>query len=312
MSGGVHVLRPGLQTTVQDLGRVGRQDRGIAVAGAMDPFAHRLANALVGNARGAATLEITAAGPELGFDDERVVAVAGARFTLSVDGVNVPAGRSFVVPAGGRLTFGDRATGARAYLAVQGGFDVPRVMDSCATDVRNGFGGWHGRALKAGDRLPLGAKPAARAGRRQPRGGALHETNVVRVLPGPHQDRFAADALERLESGPYVVAADSDRMGYRLDGPPLTHRRGADMISEATVPGALQVPASGQPILLMAERQTTGGYPILAAAISADLGVAAQAMPGDALRFRRCSRAEAMAALLAIEGALLAVEQGPS
>ncbi len=309
MAGVVHVVRPGLQTTVQDLGRWGHQDRGVSVAGAMDPFAHRLANALVGNERHAATLEIMAAGPEIEFEDERVVAVTGARFALRLNGAAVSVAESFVVPPGASLRFGERTGGARAYLAVQGGFDVPVVMNSRSTDLRNSFGGWQGRALKAGDRLPLGSVRPARVGRRLPPGHMTGEANVVRVLPGPHEERFASDAFERLESEAYMVAADSDRVGYRLAGPAISHSRGADLISEATLPGALQVPASGQPILLMAERQTTGGYPILAAAITADCGTAAQMMPGDRLRFRRCTRAEAMAALLAAEGALLSLER---
>jgi antagonist of KipI len=310
--GSVHVIRPGLQTTVQDLGRRGYQAYGVPVAGPMDPFAHRRANALVGNSREAATLEIAFVGPELVFEDERVVATAGAMFALTVESHGVPHDQPFVVRAGARLRFGARAGGVRAYLAVGGGFDVPVVMGSRSTYLDARMGGHHGRTLMAGDRLRLGdARRNATAARRTlvrefPPGGGTR----VRVLPGPHADRFAGDGLEVLQAQPYEITADSNRMGFRLRGAPLTHTRGADLISESTTWGGLQVPASGQPILLMADRQTTGGYPIVATVITADLSVAAQAAPGDSLRFAICSRAEALSALLAAERELLALENG--
>jgi antagonist of KipI len=304
------VVRPGMLTTVQDRGRWGFQSHGVPVAGPMDPFAHRIANALVGNDSGAAALEITLLGPELEFESERVVATAGAVFALSVDGRSLPPGEAFVVPAGARLRFGARRNGARAYLAIAGGIATPPVLGSRSTHVLSAMGGIDGRPLRAGDRLPLGPASAAQTICRAPIdvAASLEPQPQVRVLPGPQQDRFAAGALEALCSDGYVIGADSDRMGFRLDGPRLAHRGSADIISDATPLGALQVPASGQPILLMADRQTSGGYPKIATVISADLAVAGQLAPGDRIRFALCSPREALAALIAQEQALLRIE----
>lgn len=308
--GSIHVARPGLQTTVQDLGRWGFQSQGVPVAGPMDPFSHRLANALLGNPRTAATLEIALVGPELEFDDERVVAVTGAEFALTLDEAVVPHGQPFLVAARSRLRFGPRTRGARAYLAVDGGFDVPLVLASRATHVSSGMGGWQGRALRHGDRLPLGLPNHRARARRRPVPAIVQTgaSTVVRILPGPERDRFADAALDALQSGPYTIDGDSDRMGFRLSGPWLEHSRGADTISDATPLGSLQVPGSGQPVLLMADRQTTGGYPKIATVISADIGVAGQAGPGDSLRFTVCTPADALAALIASESHLMAVE----
>ena len=306
----VVVIAPGMLTTIQDRGRWGYQTGGVPVAGPMDPRAHRLANALVGNDWAAATLEITFVGPELEFEDERIVAVVGAEFDITVDGRLAPANAPFTVAAGSRLRVGHRRRGARAYLAVRGGLDVPVVLGSRATHVVSAMGGFNGRPLRVGDRVPLGPPDRARR-----TAAALADPwplgeppALMRVLPGPHVEAFTADALDTLESAPYVIGPLSDRMGFRLDGPRLQHSRGADMISDATPLGVLQVPASGQPILLMADRQTTGGYPMLATVITADIAVAGQLGPGDALRFSVCTRLEAVAALIAQERALMAVE----
>jgi biotin-dependent carboxylase-like uncharacterized protein len=305
------VLKPGMLTTIQDRGRWGLQSRGVPVAGPMDPCAHRVANALVGNDPDAATLEITLLGPDLVFEDERLAAIAGAEFDVTVDDRSAPWNGAFVVSAGARLQFHARRQGVRAYLAVAGGMAVRPTLGSRATHVVSAMGGLDGRALKAGDRLPLGdrstaggAAPALEAPLiALPRGEAR-----IRVLPGPQLDYFSGDALETLQSAPYVIAPNSDRMGFRLTGPRLAHSRGADIISDATPLGVLQVPASGQPILLMADRQTAGGYPKLATVITADMSVAGQLGPGDALTFTVCTPREAMAALIAQERALMALE----
>ena len=349
------VIRPGLLTTVQDVGRWGFQSRGVPVAGPMDSYAHRLANAFVGNAAESATLEVTLVGPELEFDDERVVAVAGARFEVTVDGHLAPMNAPFPVFAGSRLTFGARVRGARAYVAISGGIGVMKVFGSRATHVGSRMGGVDGRPLEAGDRLPLGdpagpsrsvsekrehapsrpASPAktssirgmtarvarllgARAallGRAPSAGHAPDGRDMpdgharVRVLLGPQHDCFTDEALRTLEGAPYRISQQSDRMGFRLEGAPLTHSRGADIISDATPMGALQVPGSGLPILLMADRQTTGGYPKIATLITADLRLAGQLAPGDTISFAVCSPGEAMAALIAQERRLMAVER---
>jgi len=277
----------------------------------MDPFSHRLANALVGNPRHAATLEVALLGPEIEFDDERVVAVTGAEFALTVDNGVAPYEQPFVVSAKSRLHFGARSRGARAYLAVDGGFDVPLVLGSRATHVFSGMGGWMGRALQRGDRVPLG--PANSHGRQRLRGPSTTFSDimppaVVRALPGPDRHRFVPEATDALQSGPYVISGESDRMGFRLQGPSVRHAQGADIISEATPVGSLQVPGSGQPVLLMADRQTTGGYPKIATVITADIGIAAQAAPGEVVTFRLCTPSDALAALIARERRLISIE----
>jgi KipI family sensor histidine kinase inhibitor len=308
----IHIVRPGMLTTIQDRGRWGLQARGVPVAGPMDPCSHRLANALVGNDRDAATLEVTLLGPEVEFEDERAVAVAGAEFALSVDGRSMPINAAFVVSAGSCLRFGARSRGARAYVAIEGGIMVAPTLGSRATHLTSRTGGCDGRALAAGDRLPLGDRRRAHekvtANSRvavvpMPAGHAR-----VRVLPGPQCEYFADDALETLQSARYGIGNASDRMGFRLEGTVLRHVGSADIISDATPLGVLQVPASGQPILLMADRQTTGGYPILAIVITADISVAGQLGPGDAISFEVCTEREALAALIAQERALMAVE----
>ena len=292
------VKKPGLLTTVQDCGRWGYQGLGVSVAGPMDLYSHRLANALVGNGDDAATLEVTLAGPELEFVDDREVVVTGAEFDMVSGGVRR-------VKAGDRLTFGRRIRGTRAYVAISGGIETPKILGSRATHMPSAMGGFDGRALKAGDELPLG--PHIGPPNRLRQGYAPDLRTILRVLPGPQLDRFAADALEALQSAPYRIGTDSSRMGYRLSGPRLAHTRGADIISDATPIGVLQVPASGEPILLMADRQTTGGYAKIATVISADISAAGQLAPGDEIRFTVCTPAEALAALIAQEQTLMAI-----
>jgi biotin-dependent carboxylase-like uncharacterized protein len=298
-------------TTIQDLGRWGFQSRGVPVAGPMDPVSHRLANALVGNSRDAALLEVTLLGPELEFEDERLVAVAGAEFDLWLDGRQVPSQAPFTVASGSHLRFGARRQGARGYLAVSGGFAVAPTLGSRSTHLVSAMGGVGGRALMAGDRLPLGDAARLHGLALAPQTAIValpdhHAT--IRVLPGPQVEYFTPDALDVLQSAPYVVAQNSDRMGFRLEGPRLAHARGADIISDATPLGVLQVPASGQPILLMADRQTTGGYPKIATVIASDMTIAGQLAPADTITFVVCTSHDALTALIAQERALMALE----
>lgn len=314
------VIAPGLLTTVQDLGRWGHQASGVPVAGAMDPFSHRVANALAGNNPDAATLEITLAGPTLLFNSAVAFAVAGAEFDLFLDEQLVSSHTAARTRPGSVLRFGTRRRGARAYLAVAGGVDVPRVLGSRSTHMPSGMGGFDGRALRRGDRVPVGRPRGAALATSAERANAAtagaaetdHDTDgnsiVIRVLPGPQHDRFAGDALETLVTSAYTVDAASDRMGYRLVGATIPRTLRAEIISDATPLGSIQVPANGQPLLLMADRQTTGGYPKLATVISADIGLAGQAAPGSRVRFQRCSHAEALTALVARERRLLALE----
>jgi len=298
----LNVLRPGMLTTVQDLGRWGHQGSGVPVAGPMDAYSHRAANRLAGNDEGAAALEITLIGPELHANGDVTCAIAGAEFTVMVDDVAAPLHAAFRIPAGAVLRFRARHAGARATLAAHGGFAVEGLFGSRATSLISRIGPFGGRALAAGDVLPVGeaaSSPGPSALRQPPplalslpRGGAR-----LRVIPGPHESRFTSAAFDTLFSSRYSVTPSSNRMGYRLQGPPLAHARGADLLSDATPIGSLQVPASGQPILLMADRQTTGGYPRIGTVITADLAAAGQLAPGDWIEFVPCTRFAAIDAL---------------
>lgn len=304
----VTVLRPGLLSTVQDLGRWGWQAFGVSVSGPMDPRAHRMANALVGNPPDAATLEITLVGPELVFDESRTVAVCGADFVVTVGHHLAAHGSSFCVPAGGHLRFGPRSRGARAYVAIEGGLALPPVFGSRATHLPSRMGGLDGRALAAGDRLPLGPPCEHRGPARQgptlemPKGHAR-----LRFLPDDTLDGFGRDAAAQLQSARYMVRPESDRMGYRLDGPVIHTTERGTMLSRPSPVGSIQVPHDGQPILLMADRQTTGGYPTLGTVITADVGLAGQLGPGDTVAFAACTPQEALAALIAQERGFMAV-----
>jgi KipI family sensor histidine kinase inhibitor len=297
----VTVVRAGLFTTVQDGGRWGHQAFGVPVSGALDSVSHRLANAALGNVPDAATLEVTLSGPELRFEHDAKVAVAGADLQAAVDGARLPLGTAAECRAGGMLRFGERRSGARAYVAFDGGVDVTPVLGSRATHARAGMGGHRGRALAAGDRLALGPPGERQARPVRSRGMSSTGGAKLRVLPGPQQDFFPESAMDLLEGSRFIVSPNSDRMGYRLSGARLPRIDGMEMISDAAFAGGIQVPASGEPILLMADRQTTGGYPQIAVVVTADLAKAGQLAPGDWVEFVRCSRAEAIDALAAQE-----------
>jgi antagonist of KipI len=294
-------------TTVQDLGRVGYQGLGVPVSGPMDAYSHRLANRLLGNDPMAAALEITLLGPELLAEGDITCAVAGAEIDLTVDGTAVPRYQPFRVASGSRLRCGGRGKGTRMTLAVRGGFDLPLTLGSRATHLVSRMGPFGGRSLRAGDLLPVGpqgsegvpAPTGPLAPLDLPEGGAR-----VRAVPAAHRERFTDDAWEVLVHARFTVSPQSNRMGYRLEGPALSHVGAADILSEAMPIGALQVPASGQAILLMAERQTTGGYATIANVITADLPVAGQLAPGAWIEFVPVTHAEAVAALRDRESAL--------
>lgn len=307
-AGAIHVVRPGLLTTVQDLGRWGYQAQGVPVSGPMDWFSHRLANQLVGNLPDAATLEITLIGPELIVDADTTAAIAGAEFEVTCADQAVPRDEAFAIPRGARLRFGRRHAGARAYLAVAGGIQTPPVLGSRATHLLSHMGGLDGRTLAAGDSLPiLEATAAGPAAPRRASGLALPSQGRghIRVTPGAQAGWFTGEAWATLTSVTFRVSPRSNRMGYRLEGPALARAGDEELISQPLAEGAIQVPAAGEPILLMADRQTAGGYPQLAAVIAADLPVAAQLAPGDAISFHACTRAEAAAALIGRERHLL-------
>jgi antagonist of KipI len=284
------VERPGLLTTVQDLGRFGFQRFGMPVGGAMDSVAVRLANRLVGNPDEAAALEITVQGPELVFQTDAIIAVTGADLSPTINLKPVALWTTLAVRYGSTLAFGARRHGARAYVAVAGGIDVPVVLSSRATHIQSRTGGFEGRALVRGDTVRCG-HPAPAASKLLGRTIPLtarppyRSDPTLRAVLGPQAEYFLKDAVETLAHQRYTVCSQSDRMGYRLSGPSLVHSDASDIVSDATPPGSLQVPANQQPILLMADRQTTGGYPKIAVVITVDLPLAAQLIPGDTIGF---------------------------
>jgi KipI family sensor histidine kinase inhibitor len=300
------VLRPGLFSTIQDRGRWGFQALGVPVSGALDTGAHDRANAAVGNDADAATVEVTIQGPELRIEVPTDIAIAGADLDATLDGRWCPLDEPIACRAGAILRFGTRQRGARAYVAFAGGIDTSPLLGSRATHVRTRMGGLDGRALQAGDRLPIGSAPhGVLAGtvegsrpRRRAQAGSGPVGVRLRVLPGPQEDFFESHAFDLLLASRFVIAPESDRMGYRLQAPrPIPVAAGGEMISDATMPGGIQVPRSGHPILLLADRQTTGGYPQIAVVIAADLPLAGQLVPGDWIELRVCSHLEAVRAL---------------
>ena len=306
MMGELLVLKPGLLTTVQDLGRYGHQASGVPAAGPMDAFSHRLANQLVGNDADAATLEITLLGPELIVGVDTTMAIAGGHFEVACDDRPVALNSSFTVQKGQRIKFGRIVEGARAYLSVAGGIQTDPVLGSRATHLVSGMGGFQGRALRSGDRVPIAGDSAARPARKS--GGLTLPTKgraLLRVMAGPQADWFEPDALKTIAGVSFRISPQSNRMGYRLQGPPLVRAREGELISEPLGLGAIQVPSAGEPILLMADRQTAGGYPKIGYVISADLPLAGQLAPGDFIEFHLCSQQEAVAALIARERQLL-------
>jgi antagonist of KipI len=301
------VVKAGMLTTIQDLGRRGYQGLGVPVSGPMDVYSHRLANQLVGNAADAAALEITLMGPELVVDGDVTCAITGADISVAIDGRPAPMNEPFTVRGGRSLKWGHRISGARQTLAVRGGFDVPVTLGSRATHLTSRMGPFGGRSLRPGDVLPIGDAPEHLHGvtghaLEVPLGGAR-----LRVLPAVHRDRFTEDAWGLLTHARFTISPQSNRMGYRLDGPVLTHAAAADILSEAMPLGAIQVPSSGQPILLLAERATTGGYATIGCVITADIPVAGQLAPGDWIEFDEVTRDDAIAALRRREAALRGV-----
>jgi len=296
------VVKGGWFTTVQDLGRYGYQQYGVPVAGAMDCFSATVANRLVGNPDDAAVLELTLEGPELQFQRNTVVAITGADLSPTIDSSSISLWESIEVPRGSRLSFGSRRAGSRAYLSIAGGIGVPLVLGSRSTHCSSETGGLQGRPLQQGDIL-CGGQPVKSTdtliGKRLPGQLLPHygPSPTLRTVPRPQRDSFPDASLAILTSSSYMVAAQSDRMGYRLIGPGVVRNGSARCISDCTAMGALQVPPDEQPILLMADRQTTGGYPKIAVVISADLPLAAQLAPGDTVTFVMCTVAKAQAAL---------------
>ncbi len=313
----LEILHPGLLTTVQDLGRVGRRREGMVAAGAMDSLAARVANILVGNRQSDAVLEITLIGPTIRFSVDTVIAVAGADLGAKVDGKPVPLWGAFAVRHGAVLSFGRKQVGTRAYVAVAGGIDVPLVLCSRSTYLRGGIGGHCGRALAAGDTLragPVSRNPRRLIGWSAPPDivdrytpEALEEPFAV--LEGPQMDQFTPYSLRKFIENEFQVSMQSDRMAYRLEGNDLhLVPNVGELLSEPVMVGAIQVPPSGHAMLLMADCQTTGGYPVIGLLAAPEISRAAQLAPGDPLSFRAVELDDAHAALAYQEQLLLAME----
>jgi biotin-dependent carboxylase-like uncharacterized protein len=290
----IRVLEPGPQTTVQDLGRPGHLRYGIPPSGPIDRAAFVVANRLVGNADRAAGLECTVMGPRLAIETPCAVAVTGAEMPVTVNGAEAPAWTTLVLKPGDVVKLGVARAGVRAYVAFSGGLDVPSVLGSRATYLRGRLGGLGGRALRKEDRLTL--FPAPTPPIRRASAAAIVDLTVppeIRVVLGPQADRFTDDGIAAFLGGEYEMLPQSDRMGARLRGPRIAHARGHDIISDGIALGSIQVPGDGQPIALLVDRQSTGGYTKIATIGSFDIGRLGQVKPGQRLRFRAIDLAEA-------------------
>lgn len=296
----IAIRKPGLLSSFQDLGRWGHQHLGVSVTGVMDTLAHQMANLIAGNSQDWATLEMTLIGPTLAFEEPTVICMTGADMGARLNGRTAPRYRPIVVRPGDTLALQSAVEGARGYLAVHGGFDLPRYMGSQSTYLRAGFGGFEGRALKRDDwvgiNTHLPADPTALTMLAEQLadlyiylpgilGQHTGRKGLVRLIRSSQWKEFTPESCAAMLSTDWRVSTDSERMGYRLEGPKLLLAEPRQMISEATSFGTIQVPGGGQPIVLMADRQTSGGYPKIGTVASVDLPILAQKKPGDMIRF---------------------------
>jgi antagonist of KipI len=301
------VTHAGFLTTVQDIGRVGYRQFGVSSGGALDLHAMRIANLLVGNDENTAGLEITQGNIRVRFDDERIISWCGGDYEVCVGSSSMSAGHPTLVSAADELSISGPQQGCRAWLAISGGINVPRVLGSRSTDLRGNFGGLEGRALRDGDVLPLGRNSAhanawidtlrseriAQWSAPKPWSQTATATPTLRIVRGSDWSRFNEAAHQALTSEKFEVTSDSDRMGVRLGGPELNQTGDVDLVSEAVVPGTIQVPPGGRPILLLGDCQTIGGYPKIAHLITVDLSGAAQLRAGEHVYFSEVSIADA-------------------
>jgi biotin-dependent carboxylase-like uncharacterized protein len=288
-------LKPGLFTTVQDIGRRGYLKYGVPISGAMDQFSLIVANLLVANDENAACLETTLIGPEFQALAEVQIAITGGNCTPKINNHTASMWQTLTVREGDVLSFGKMESGCRAYIAIRGGIDVPLVLGSRSTYARGGFGGNCGRQLKTGDTISVfDAKPLLNKYRlpeeQIPRFSSHFKANVVL---GPQAEMFTEKGIETFLSNQYRVTLEADRMGYRLEGSTIGHRGKADIVSDALLPGAIQVPKNGKPILIMKDAQTTGGYPKIAVVVASDLSSLGQAKPDDKIEFSKTTISQA-------------------
>ena len=296
----IEVVTGGLFTTIQDLGRYGYQRYGVPVSGAMDTFSLRIANLLIGNEQYQAGLEITLVGPDLKFLGDTVIAITGGDLDPKLDGESIPMWVATIAQEGSILTFGGIKDGARAYLAVAGGINMEPVLGSRSTYTRAKIGGFQGRQLATGDELSSSPTTGRIEGHFFPKSSLpkYGHSHKVGVILGPQDHAFTENGIKTLFKSEYEVTAQSDRIGYRLSGPKIQHKRGADIISDGIPFGAIQVTGDGLPIILMSDRGTTGGYTKIGTVISADIGALAQAAPGDTIHFNKTNLRSGMKKLM--------------
>ncbi len=311
----IAVISYGMLSSIQDLGRYGFQKHGVIVSGAMDTYSLRIGNLLVGNQEGEAGLEITLLGPTLLLEEDALIAITGGNLSPEVEGVQVPMWRPVLVKKGSVLKFGKIKSGCRAYLTIAGGFAIPEVMTSKSTYLRAGLGGYEGRALKDGDKLETNSisdyslnlfNKLKKKDTAQPfittrwfvdfnKFITLSNEHTIRVIEGSHFSRCSSNSQKNFYAGKFTVTPQSDRMGYRLSGPEIKLDEKFELLSEAVTVGTIQLPPDGHPIILLADRQTTGGYPKIAQVISVDLSLVAQMKPGGEICFQEISLEEAEA-----------------
>tara|TARA_Y100000590_G_scaffold467090_1_gene644705 strand:+ start:7397 stop:8506 length:1110 start_codon:yes stop_codon:yes gene_type:complete len=309
----ITILEPGLLSSIQDIGRYGFQKYGVPVSGAMDSFALRSANVLVGNEMNDACIEMTVIGPSIKFNYGALISVTGGDLSIKINGEKVDRWSAINVEAGSVLTSDGIRDGMRAYLAISGGINVPVIMGSRSTYIPAAFGGYKGRPLMAGDELLIGdpnpkTSHIARTLPEELEPVHYGHSHIIRVVLGPQNKSFTTESINTFFDSRYVVSNNCDRTGYRLSGPQLKHQGNADIISDGTQIGSIQVPADGNPIILMSDRGPTGGYAKIGTVISTDLGLIAQSRPDDNLVFRQVSVKEAESAFLEQESILYSMD----
>lgn len=309
----VKVLQPGMLATIQDLGRFGLQKFGVIVGGAMDSNSLRIANLLVGNTEGEGALEVTLFGTSLLFESDELIAITGGNLQPTVDGNEVPMWQPLLIRKGSILKFNAAISGSRAYVAFGGGIQVPEVMGSKSTYIRAGIGGFQGRKLQKNDVFECNTRTESGEDlfdQLQKKASYLSwsvhyspfvtfkKTQTIRIIRGSEYERFDGGSLHKFLSTPYTISTQSDRMGYRLEGQNIRLKEPFELLSEGVTFGTIQVPPNGQPIILMADRQTTGGYPKIGQVISADLPALAQMQANSHVFFKEVTLEEAQWALI--------------
>ena len=286
---GIKIIKAGLLTTIQDMGRYGYQETGMSVSGVMDTRSASLANILVGNDENEGVIEVTMMGPTIEFTADNIIAVTGGDLTAALDGAPLATYQAILVKAGQILSFAAPKSGARAYIAFAGGLDVPVVMGSKSTNLKSKIGGFEGRKLEAGDEIPFTAPKTVLPNMGERKLAAPDfsaKSHEIRVALGPQDDCFPQSSIDTFYNGEYTISNEYDRMGCRMQGPVIKHKVGGDIITDGISFGAVQVPSHGNPIVMMADHQTTGGYTKIGNVISVDLPILAQCMPGHKIHFK--------------------------